>query len=74
MVKSLGSVTSFKAKNRVSTHTSTHQKNKTPKTLSFRGVIVESEGIGLFGDILSYIGKSFIHGGNIILFPYIYPY
>ena len=72
MVKSLGSVIFFKAKKDRTTHLTTHQKNKTPRTLSSRGVLVESEGIGLFGDILSYIGKSFIHGGNIILFPYIY--
>ena len=45
MVKSLGSVTFFKAKKEISTHHPTHQKNKTPKTLSSRGVIVESEGI-----------------------------
>ena len=74
MVKSLGSVISFKAKKARSTPLATPQKNKTPRTLSSRGVLVESEGIGLFGDILSYIGKSFIHGDNIILFPYIYPY
>ena len=74
MVKSLGSVTFFKAKKGDADYLTDHQKNKNPKTLSSRGVIVESEGIGLFGDILSYIGKSFIHGGNIILFPYIYPY
>lgn len=34
---------------------------------------MESEGIGLFEDILSYLGKSFIYRDNIILFPYIYP-
>jgi hypothetical protein len=37
MVKSLGSVTSFEAKKDQTTHLTTHQKNKTPKTLSFRG-------------------------------------
>ena len=74
MVKSLGSVIYFRTKKARSTPLETPQKNKTPKTLSSRGDIVESEGIGLFGDILSYIGKSFIHGDNIILFPYIYPY
>ena len=73
MVKSLGSVIFFKAKKGDADHLTDHQKNKNPKTLSSRGVIVESEGIGLFGDILSYLGKSFIHGDNITLFPYIYP-
>ena len=73
MVKSLGSVIYFRTKKDRTTQHTTQQKNKTPKTLSSRGVLVESEGIGLFGDILSYIGKSFIHGDNITLFPYIYP-
>lgn len=73
MVKSLGSVIFFRAKKDRTTHLTTHQKNKTPRTLSYRGNIVESEGIGLFRDILSYLGKSFIYGDNIILFPYIYP-
>ena len=73
MVKSLGSVIYFRTKKDRTTQHTTQQKNKTPKTLSSRGVIVESEGIGLFGDILSYIGKSFIHGDNITLFSYIYP-
>jgi len=45
MVKSLGSVTSFRAKKARSTPLATPQKNKTPKTLSSRGDIVESEGI-----------------------------
>ena len=45
MVKSLGSVTSFKAKKGDADHLTDHQKNKTPKTLSSRGYIVESEGI-----------------------------
>jgi len=74
MVKSLGSVTYFKAKKALSTPLSTPQKNKTPKTLSSRGYIAEKEGLGLFEDILSYLGKLFIHGDNIILFAYIYPY
>ena len=34
----------FRAKKDRTTHLTTHQKNKTPKTLSSRGVIVESEG------------------------------
>jgi hypothetical protein len=40
MVKSLGSVISFKAKK----DRTTHQKNKTPKTLSYRGIFAEKEG------------------------------
>ena len=44
MVKSLGSVTSFKAKKDRTTHLTTHQKNKTPKTLSSRGIFAEKEG------------------------------
>ena len=35
----------FRAKKDRTTHLTDHQKNKTPKTLSYRGVIVESEGI-----------------------------
>ena len=45
MVKSLGSVTSFKAKKDPTTQHTTQQKNKTPKRQAYRGVIVESEGI-----------------------------
>ena len=73
MVKSLGSVIHFRAKKGDTDHLTDHQKNKTPKTLSFQGYIAERQGLGLFGDILSYLGKSFIHGDNITQFPYIYP-
>ena len=45
MVKLLGSVIYFRTKKAPSTPLATPQKNKTPKTLSLRGVIVESEGI-----------------------------
>ena len=45
MVKSLGSVIFFRAKKGDTDHLTDHQKNKTPKTLSSRGNIVESEGI-----------------------------
>ena len=73
MVKLLGSVTSFKAKKDRTTQHTTQQKNKTPKTLGFQGIYAERQGLELFGDILSYLGKSFVYGDNIILFPYIYP-
>lgn len=46
---------------------------KKPLKNKFKRGLAEKEGLGLFGDILSYLGKSFIHGDNIILFPYIYP-
>ena len=49
-----------------------NKKGQISKNMSL-SLVVESEGIGLFGDILSYIGKSFIHGDNITLFSYIYP-
>ena len=44
MVKSLGSVTSFRAKKDRTTQHTNQQKNKTPKTLGFQGYIAERQG------------------------------
>ena len=65
MVKSLGSVTSFKAKKDRTTQHTTQQKNKTPKTLSSRGIFAEKEAPSDLSIIVLYL---YANSGQTLIF------